>query len=59
MLVDKDSRRVADLVDAVGALLEAADLVSGTEPVLDAAHHAQRRVAVALERQHDVDEMLE
>ena len=39
--------------------LEAADLVGRAEPVLDAAQQPQRRVPVALELQHDVDQVLQ
>ena len=39
--------------------LEHAELAGGTEAVLHAAQHAQRVVAIALERQHGVDDVLE
>ena len=39
--------------------LEAADLVGRAEAVLDRADQPQRRVPVALEVQHHVDEVLE
>src|SRR5437764_149937 len=58
-LVKEQPRRVGNPVNAVGVQQEAADLVGGAEAVLHAAHHAKRRVAVALEVQHDVDEVLQ
>ena len=51
--------RVGNLDDPVGADVEAADLVHRPEPVLDRAQHPQPRAALALEAQHDVDEMLQ
>ena len=47
------------VVHAVGVELEAADLVGRAEPVLHGPHHPQRRGAVALDLQHDVDDVLE
>ena len=41
------------------AEVEAADLVDRAEAVLDRAQHAQPGVALALELQHDVDDVLE
>ena len=49
----------ASPMDAVVGELEAADLVGRPEAVLHRADHAQRRVALALEVQHDVHEVLE
>ena len=57
--VEEQPRRVGHAEDAVVDQLEAPDLVGRTEPVLDPAHHAQRRVPVALEVEHHVDQVLE
>ena len=40
----EQSRRIGDALDSVVVQQETADLVGCAEPVLDAAHHAQRRV---------------
>ena len=59
LLGEEQPARVGEPGDAVVGEVEAADLVGRAEAVLDAAHHAQPGVAVALEVQHDVDEVLE
>jgi len=51
--------RVRDLDDAGLDHLEAADLVGRSVPVLGRPHHAEPGVTVALEREHDVDEVLQ
>ena len=57
--MQEQAGRIADLVDALLAQLEASHLVGRTESVLDAADHAQRGVLVAFEVQNHVYEMLE
>ena len=59
LVLDEQAGRVGDRGDAVGAEVEAADLVDRAEPVLHRADHPEPGVAVALEVQHDVDEVLE
>ena len=44
---------------AVVAEQETAHLVGSAETILDRPHHTQHRVAVTLEVQHHVDEMLQ
>ncbi len=58
-LVEEQSGRVGDALDPVVVQQETADFVGRAEAVLHAAHHAQRRRAVTLEVQHDVDEVLQ
>ena len=58
-LVEEQPRGIRDALDPVVLQHETADLVGGAEPVLDAAHHAQGRVAVTLEVQHHVDEVFQ
>ena len=58
-MLDEQAGRVGDRGDAVGAEVEAADLVDRAEAVLHRPHHPEPRVAVALEVQHHVDEVLE
>ena len=55
----EEPRRVGQAPNARLVQLETADLFGGAVAVLDGAHHAQGRVAVALELADDVDEMLE
>ena len=50
---------IGDLLEAVAAHAEQADLVGGTEAVFDAADDAMRVVAVALEVDDGVDDVLE
>ena len=57
--MQEQAGRIADLVDALLAQLEASHLVGRTESVLDAADHAQRGVLVTFEVQNHVYEMLE
>ena len=58
-LREEEPRRVGYLGDAVSGHLEAADLVGRPEAVLEGADEAQRRLPVAFEVAHDVDEVLE
>ena len=56
---EEQSRRVRNLADTVGGLLEAADLIGRAEAVLQPAQHAQARLAVTLEVEHHVDQVLQ
>src|SRR5690606_20050717 len=56
---DEQAAGVAHAVDALLVQVEAADLVGGAEAVLDRADHAELGVAVALEVEHDVDQVLQ
>ena len=51
--------RIGQPDQAVLTEVEAADLVGRTEPVLHRPHHAQLGVVVAVEMQHDVDQVLQ
>ena len=51
--------RVGQIGQAVAVEPEAADLIGRAETVLHGAHHPQRGGALALDRKHDVDEVLE
>src|SRR5205085_6916835 len=55
----EELRRIRDADEAGAGHLEDAELVRRAEAVLDGAEDAVRAVAVALELQHAVDEMLE
>ena len=57
--VEEQAGGVGDRHDALGGEVEAADLVDRAEAVLHRAQHPQPRGALALEVQHDVDEVLE
>ena len=59
VVLDEEAGRVGDRGDAVGGQVEAADLVDRAEPVLHRADHPEPGVAVALEVEHHVDEVLE
>ncbi len=59
VVLDEQAGRVGDRDDALGAEVEAADLVDRAEAVLHRADHPEAGVAVALEVQHHVDEVLE
>jgi hypothetical protein len=59
VVLDEQPGGIGDLGDAVGGEVEAADLVDRAEPVLDRAQHPEPGVAVALEVEHHVDEVLE
>ena len=56
---EEEARGVGHLGDAVAGHLEASDLVGGAEAVLEGAHESERRLPIALELAHDVDEVLE
>ena len=58
-LVEEQARRIGDAHDPALVQLEAADFVGRAEPVLHAAHHAQRRLPVALEVQHGVHQVFQ
>jgi hypothetical protein len=58
-VAEEQGARVGHLGDAATGLLEAADLVGRTEPVLQGADEAQRGLPVALEVADDVDQVLE
>ena len=51
--------RIGNFDDAVIDQVKTADLVDGAEAVLDGAQQAKTGAAIALELQHDVDEVLE
>ena len=59
VVLDEEAGRVGDRGDAVGGEVEAAHLVDRAEAVLHRADHPEARVAVALEVQDHVDEVLE
>ena len=59
VVLDEEAGRVGDRGDAVGGEVEAADLVDRAEPVLHRADHPEAGVAVALEVEDDVDDVLE
>ena len=59
LVLHEEAGRVGDGGDPVGAQVEAADLVDRSEAVLHGADHPEPGVAVALEVQHHVDEVLE
>ena len=53
------ARRIGHLAQPVGGHLEDADLVGRAEAVLARAQQAQTAEALALERQHHIDDVLE
>src|SRR6185503_10150125 len=59
VLREERASRIRDLGQAAIAHLEDADLLGRSEAVLRGTEQADRRVAVALERQHGVDQVLE
>ena len=59
VVLDEQAGRVGDRGDAVGGEVEAADLVDRAEAVLHRPDHPEPGVAVALEVEHHVDEVLE
>ena len=58
-LVEEGACRVLHLRETAAAHLEHADLLGRAEPVLRGADDPERREALALEREHRVDEVLE
>ena len=56
---EEQRRRVGHTGEAAVGHLEQAEVVGAAEPVLHRAQEAQRVVAVAVERQHRVDHVLE
>jgi hypothetical protein len=58
-VAEEEGAGVGHLGDAATRLLEAADLIGGTEPVLEGADEAQRGLPVALEVADDVDQVLQ
>ena len=58
-LGDEARRRVDDLDQAAGAHLEDADLAGRAEAVLERAQGAEAALALALEEEHAVDQVLE
>ena len=59
VVLDEEAGRVGRRPDALGGQVEAADLVDRAVAVLHRADHAEAGVAVALEVEDDVDEVLE
>ena len=59
VVLDEQAGRVGDRGDALRGQVEAADLVDRAEAVLHRPHHPEPGVAVALEVEHHVDEVLE
>ncbi|MCY1394127.1 hypothetical protein D9M71_90420 [compost metagenome] len=57
--VEKDRRRVGDLLEPFVGHAEHAQLVDRTEAVLDRPQQAQAAIGLALEVQHGIDHMLE
>ena len=58
-VAEEQGAGVGHLGDARAGHVEASDLVRRAEAVLERAHEPQRRLPVALELAHDVDEVLE
>ena len=56
---EEQRARVGDRNEALARHLHETELVGGPEPVLQGAQHAQRVMAITLEREHGVDDVLE
>ena len=56
---EEPGRRVGHVDQAAFGHLEEPELVGAAEPVLQRVHRAQRVTAVAVEREHGVDDVLE